>query len=125
MVFIERFEWLRLPRRLSWMRAMLVSCVCFFVSFAPLILPRVRVLLRWSLIPGEAVQTVPWMLLWFVVAFVLCCCIVAVLLNISLRQAAPWWGVVCAVTLALSWVAALGLILLYRFAVAPRFTDFF
>lgn len=125
MLFMVRYDAYRLPVRLSWFKAFLVSAVSFFLLFGPLILPRMTALLRFSFIRGTLLQTLPWALLWFVVAFVLACMVVSAVLGLSFRQAVSWWGIAFAATLAVSWIGALAAALLYRYLILPSLTDFF
>jgi hypothetical protein len=46
-------------------------------------------------------------------------------LGLSFRQAVSWWGIAFAATLAVSWIGALTVALLYRYLVLPSLTDFF
>jgi len=125
MLFMVRYDEYRLPARLSWFKAFLVSAVSFFLLFGPLILPRTTALLRLSFIRGTLLQALPWAALWFVTAFVLACLIVSAVLGLSFRQAVSWWGIAFAATLAVSWIGALAVVLLYRYLILPSLTDFF
>lgn len=125
MLFMVRYDAYRLPVRLSWFKAFLVSSISFFLLFGPLILPRTTVLLRLSFIRGTLFQTLPWAALWFVTAFVLACLVVSAVLGLSFRQAVSWWGIAFAATLAISWIGALAIALLYRYLILPSLTDFF
>jgi hypothetical protein len=125
MLFMVHYDAYRLPVRLSWFKAFLVSVVSFFLLFGPLILPRTTALLRFSFVRGTLLQALPWAVLWFVTAFVLACLVVSAVLGLSFRQAVSWWGVAFAVTLAVSWIGGLALVLLYRYLILPSLTDFF
>ncbi|HWQ22414.1 MAG TPA: hypothetical protein VN478_06775, partial [Clostridia bacterium] len=125
MLFMVRYEAYRLPTKLSWFKAFLVSAISFLLLFGPLILPRTTALLRFSLARGTLVQLLPWAALWFVTAFVLACLIVAAVLELSFREAMSWWGVAFAAALAISWIGALACVLLYRYLILPSLTDFF
>jgi hypothetical protein len=125
MLYMVRYDAYRLPVRLSWLKAFLVSVVSFFLLFWPLILPRTTALLRFSFLRGTLFQVLPWAVLWFVAAFVLACLVVSALLGLSFRQAVSWWGITFAVTLAVSWIGALAIVLLYRYLILPSLTDFF
>jgi hypothetical protein len=125
MLFMARYDTYRLPVRLSWFKAFLVSAVSFLLLFGPLILPRMTALLRLSFVQGTLVQLLPWAALWFVTAFVLACLVVSAMLGLSFRQAVSWWGVALAATLAISWIGALAVVLLYRYLILPSLTDFF
>jgi hypothetical protein len=125
MLFMVRYDAYRLPVRLSWFKAFLVSAVSFLLLFGPLILPRTTALLRFSFVRGTLFQALPWAVLWFVTAFVLACLVVSAVLGLSFRQAVSWWGIVFAATLAGSWIGALGAALLYRYLILPSLTDFF
>jgi len=125
MLFMVHYDQYRLPVRLSWSKAFLVSAVSFLLLFGPLILPRTTALLRFSFVRGTLFQVLPWAFLWFVVAFVLACLIASAVLELSFRQAVSWWGVALAATLVISWIGALGVVLLYRYLILPSLTDFF
>ena len=83
------------------------------------------VLLRLSFVRGAFLQLLPWAAVWFLLAFVLACLAVSALFDISFQQAVSWWGVAFTATIVLSWIAALGLALLYRYLLLPSLTDFF
>ena len=125
MLFMVRYDAYRLPARLSWFKAFLVSVISFLLLFGPLILPRMTALLRFSFIRGTLFQALPWAVLWFVTAFMLTCLVVSALLGLSFRDAVSWWGVAFAATLAISWIGALAVVLLYRYLILPSLTDFF
>ncbi|MHB8108367.1 MAG: hypothetical protein ACYDH4_13240 [Candidatus Cryosericum sp.] len=125
MLFMVRYDAYRLPVRLSWFKAFLVSVVSFLLLFGPLILPRTTALLRFSFVQGTLVQTLPWAALWFAAAFVLACLMVSAMLGLSFRQAVSWWGVTLAATLVISWIVAFAVVLLYRYLILPSLTDFF
>ncbi|MCX6063155.1 MAG: hypothetical protein NTV26_03045 [Caldiserica bacterium] len=125
MLFIVRYGEYRLPARLSWFKAFLVSSGSFLLLFGPLILPRTIALLRFSFVRGTLLQVLPWAFLWFVTAFMCGCLIVSAVLGLSFRQAVSWWGVAFAATLAISWIGALAVVLLYRYLILPSLTDFF
>jgi len=125
MLYMVHYDAYRLPVRLSWFKAFLVSVVSFFLLFWPLILPRTTALLRFSFVRGTLFQVLPWAVLWFVAAFVLACLVVSAALGLSFRQAVSWWGITFAVTLAVSWIGALAVVLLYRYLILPSLTDFF
>jgi len=125
MLFMVRYNAYRLPVRLSWFKAFLVSSISFLLLFGPLILPRTTALLRFSFIRGTSFQVLPWAVLWFAVAFVFTCLVVSAVLGLSFRQAVSWWGVAFAATLAVSWIGALAVVLLYRYLILPSLTDFF
>jgi hypothetical protein len=125
MLFMVRYDAYRLPVRLSWFKAFLVSAVSFLLLFGPLILPRTTALLRFSFIQGTLLQALPWAVPWFVAAFLLACLVVSAMLGLSFRQAVSWWGIAFAATLALSWIGALAAALLYRYLILPSLTDFF
>jgi hypothetical protein len=125
MLFMVRYEAYRLPVRLSWFKAFLVSAVSFLLLFGPLILPRTTALLRFSFIQGTLLQALPWAVLWFVAAFLLACLVVSAVLGLSFRQAVSWWGIAFAATLVVSWIGALAAALLYRYLILPSLTDFF
>jgi hypothetical protein len=125
MLFMVRYDAYRLPVRLSWFKAFLVSAVSFLLLFGPLILPRTTALLRFSFIQGTLLQALPWVVPWFVAAFLLACLVVSAMLGLSFRQAVSWWGIAFAATLALSWIGALAAALLYRYLILPSLTDFF
>ena len=125
MLFMARYDAYRLPVRLSWFKAFLVSVISFLLLFGPLILPRMTALLRFSFIRGALFQALPWAVLWFATAFVLACLVVSAMLGLSFREAVSWWGIALAATLAVSWIGALAVVLLYRFLILPSLTDFF
>jgi hypothetical protein len=125
MLFMVRYDAYRLPVRLSWFKAFLVSAVSFLLLFGPLILPRTTALLRFSFIQGTLLQALPWAVPWFVAAFLLACLVVSAMLGLSFRQAVSWWGIAFAATLAVSWIGALAAALLYRYLILPSLTDFF
>jgi hypothetical protein len=125
MLFMVRYDAYRLPVRLSWFKAFLVSAVSFLLLFGPLILPRTTALLRFSFIQGTLLQALPWAVPWFVAAFLIACLVVSAMLGLSFRQAVSWWGIAFAATLAVSWIGALAAALLYRYLILPSLTDFF
>src|SRR5450759_3405213 len=55
MLFMVRYDAYRLPVRLSWFKAFLVSAISFLLLFGPLILPRTTALLRFFVCPRHAV----------------------------------------------------------------------
>ena len=125
MLFMVRYDAYRLPARLSWFKAFLVSVISFLLLFGPLILPRMTALLRFSFIRGTLFQALPWAVLWFVTAFMLTCLVVSAMLGLSFKDAVSWWGVAFAATLAISWIGALAVVLLYRYLILPSLSDFF
>ncbi|RIE10510.1 hypothetical protein [Candidatus Cryosericum odellii] len=125
MLFMVRYDAYRLPVRLSWFKAFLVSAISFLLLFGPLILPRTTALLRFSFIRGTLFQELPWAVLWFVAAFVLACLVVSAMLGLSFKQAVSWWSIALAATLAVSWIMALAVVLPYRYFLLPSLTDFF
>jgi len=125
MLFMVRYDAYRLPVRLSWFKAFLVSAISFLLLFGPLILPRTTALLRFSFIRGTLFQALPWAVLWFVTTFVLACLVVSAVLGLSFKQAVSWWGIAFAATLAVSWIVALAVVLPYRYLLLPSLTDFF
>ncbi len=125
MLFMVRYDRYRLPARLTWLRAFVVSALSFLLLFGPLVLPRMTVLLRLSFVRGTFLQLLPWATVWFLLAFVLACLVVSALFDISFQQAVSWWGTAFTATVVLSWIIALGLALLYRFLLLPSLTDFF
>jgi len=125
MLFMVRYDAYRLPVRLSWFKAFLVSAISFLLLFGPLILPRTTTLLRFSFVRGTLFQELPWAVLWFVAAFVVACLVVSAMLGLSFRQAVSWWSIAFAVTLVVSWIGALAIVLLYRYLILPSLTDFF
>lgn len=125
MLFMVRYDTYRLPVKLSWFKAFLVSAISFLLLFGPLILPRTTALLRFSFIRGTLFQALPWAVLWFVTAFVLACLVVSAMLGLSFRQAVLWWGIAFAATLTVSWIGALVVVLPYRYLILPNLTDFF
>jgi len=125
MLFMVRYDAYRLPVRLSWFKAFLVSTISFLLLFGPLILPRTTALLRFSFVRDTLFQALPWAVLWFVATFVLTCLVVSAMLGLSFRQAVSWWGIAFAATLAVSWIGALAVVLLYRYLILPSLTDFF
>ena len=125
MLFMVRYDAYRLPVRLSWFKAFLVSAISFLLLFGPLILPRTTALLQFSFIRGTLFQALPWAVLWFVAAFVLACLVVSAVLGLSFKQAVSWWSIAFAATLAISWIVALAVVLPYRYLLLPSLTDFF
>ncbi|RIE10940.1 hypothetical protein SMC3_01050 [Candidatus Cryosericum hinesii] len=125
MLFMVRYDAYRLPVRLSWFKAFLVSTISFLLLFGPLILPRTTALLRFSFVRDTLFQELPWAVLWFVAAFVVACLVVSAMLGLSFRQAVSWWGIAFAATLVVSWIGALAIVLLYRYLILPSLTDFF
>jgi hypothetical protein len=125
MLFMVRYDAYRLPVRLSWFKAFLVSAISFLLLFGPLILPRTTALLRFSFIRGTLFQELPWAVLWFVAAFVLACLVVSAVLGLSFKQAVSWWSIAFAATLVVSWIVALAVVLPYRYLLLPSLTDFF
>jgi hypothetical protein len=125
MLFMVRYDAYRLPVRLSWFKAFLVSAISFLLLFGPLILPRTTALLRFSFVQDTLFQELPWAVLWFVAAFVVACLVVSAMLGLSFRQAVSWWGIAFAATLVVSWIGALAIVLLYRYLILPSLTDFF
>jgi hypothetical protein len=125
MLFMVHYDTYRLPVKLSWFKAFLVSAISFLLLFGPLILPRTTALLRFSFIRGTLFQALPWAVLWFVTAFVLACLVVSAMLGLSFRQAVLWWGIAFAATLTVSWIGALVVVLPYRYLLLPSLTDFF
>ena len=125
MLFMVRYDAYRLPVRLSWFKAFLVSAISFLLLFGPLILPRTTTLLRFSFVRGTLFQELPLAVLWFVAAFVVACLVVSAMLGLSFRQAVSWWGIAFAATLAVSWIGALAVVLPYRYLLLPSLTDFF
>jgi hypothetical protein len=118
----------RHPFCMAWERrsaAQRFASISFLLLFGPLILPRTTALLRFSFIRGTLFQVLPWAVLWFAVAFVFTCLVVSAVLGLSFRQAVSWWGVAFAATLAVSWIGALAVVLLYRYLILPSLTDFF
>ena len=125
MLFMVRYDAFRLPARLSWFRAFLVSAFSFLLLFGPLILPSTTALLRFSFVQDTLVQALPWAVLWFIAAFVLACLVVSAMLGLSFRQAVSWWSITFAATLVVSWIGALAVVLVYRYLILPSLTDFF
>ncbi|MHB8106267.1 MAG: hypothetical protein ACYDH4_02380 [Candidatus Cryosericum sp.] len=125
MLFMVRYDAFRLPARLSWFRAFLVSVPSFLFLFGPLVLPSTTVLLRFPFVQDTLVQALPWAVLWFAGTFLLACLVVSAILGLSFRQAVSWWSVAFAATLVVSWIGALGIVLLYRYVILPSLTDFF
>ncbi len=125
MLFMVRYDRYRLPGRLTWLRAFAVSSLSFLLLFGPLILPRTTTLLQLFSVQEMFLQLLLWMAVWFVLAFVITCLVVSILLHLSFRQAISWWSVTFTTTVILSWMLSLGLVLLYRYLLLPRLTDFF
>ncbi len=125
MLRLVRHEQYRLPEQLTWGRAVLASFPSFLLIFAPLLLPDTTELLQIPAIRSGTLSALLLALLWFVAAFLLSSLVVAAALHLPYRQAVSWWGITFAATLAISWVAALGLTLLVRYAILPHITDFF
>lgn len=125
MLFMVRYDRYRLPGRLTWFRAFAVSFLSFLLLFGPLVLSRTTTLLRLSSLQGTFLQLLPWMAAWFLLAFVIACLVVSTLLHLSFQQAVSWWSVTFTATVILSWILSMGLVLLYRYLLLPRLTDFF
>ncbi len=125
MLLMVRYEQYRLPGRLTWPRALLASSISFLLVFAPLLLPDVEDLLQFPALRQGFLALLPWAFLWFIATFLLSCRVIAALFRIPFRQAVSWWGIAFTVTAIFSWAAALGLTLLVRYVILPRFTDFF
>ncbi len=125
MLTMIRYDAYRVPMRLSWFKALLVSAVSFLLLFGPLLLVPTTVLLEFSAVRNAFLPMLPWVILWFAAAFFAASLIVSATLKLSFRQAVAWWGTAFAASVVISWVGALALVLLYRYLILPSLTDFF
>ena len=125
MTSMARHDRFSLALVLPWWKALLISATSFLVMFGPLLIPSTVELLQFSFLRGSLAEVLPWAIPWFLAAFFLGCLVMCAVLKLPFGQAVSWWGVTLAISLAISWVGAVGAVLLYRYALLPRFTDFF
>ena len=125
MTSMARHDRFSLASALPWWKALLISATSFLVMFGPLVIPSTVDLLLFSFLRGSLAEALPWAVPWFLAAFFLGCLVTSAVLKLPFWQAVSWWGMALAVSLVISWVGAVGAVLLYRYALLPRFTDFF
>ncbi|MCE5192576.1 MAG: hypothetical protein ABFD13_05670 [Candidatus Cryosericum sp.] len=125
MLAMMRHDAYRLPVRLSWFKAFVVSAVSFLLLFAPVLLVPTTVLLQYSAAQDELLPMLLWGVLWFLAAFAAASLIVSAVLKLSFAQALTWWGVAFTASMLISWLGALALASIYRYLILPGLTDFF
>lgn len=125
MLAMVRYDAYRIPVRLSWGKALLISAAAFLLLFGPLLLVPATVFLEVTAAESASLPLLGWVVLWFAAAFVATCLMVSAMLKLSFWQAVAWWGVAFTTGIVISWIGALVLASIYRFLILPGITDFF
>lgn len=125
MLAMVRYDAYRIPVRLSWGKALLISAAAFLLLFGPLLLVPATVFLEVTAAESVSLPLLGWVVLWFAAAFVAACLMVSAVLKLSFWQAVAWWGVAFTASIVISWIGALVLASIYRFLILPGITDFF
>ncbi|MGB9666771.1 MAG: hypothetical protein ACPL2N_05635 [Candidatus Cryosericum sp.] len=125
MLAMVRYDAYRIPVRLSWGKALLISAAAFLLLFGPLLLVPATVFLEVTTAESVSLPLLGWVVLWFAAAFVVACLMVSAVLKLSFWQAVAWWGVAFTASIVISWIGALVLASIYRFLILPGITDFF
>lgn len=125
MLAMVRYDAYRVPVRLSWGKALLLSAAAFLLLFGPLLLVPATVFLEVTAAESVSLPLLGWVVLWFAATFAAACLMVSAALKLSFWQAVAWWGVAFTASIVISWIGALLLASIYRFLILPSITDFF